>query len=95
MNTLPLTINKQPVKGKGLRRTGIAVIALGVMSILACELPVILALIGFGGLSAAALAFETPFVVDVVGILLTVMGVGLLIVLAVWRLRSRRSRVHQ
>ncbi len=95
MSTVPLTNNKHSVEGKRLRSTGIAGIALGVMAMLACELPVILALIGFGGLSAAAMAFRPTFLVEVVGILLAVMGAGLLIVFAVWRLWSRRNKVHQ
>ena len=94
MSTVPITDNKRSVEDKGLRRTGIVGIALGVMAILACELPVILALIGLGGLSSAALTFRPPVLVEIAAILLAVMGAGLLIVLAVWRLRSRRNKVH-
>ena len=94
MSTVPITDNKRPVEDKGLRRTGFVGISLGVMAILACELPVILALVGLGGLSSAALTFRPPVLVEIVAILLAVMGAGLLIVLAVWRLRFRRNKVH-
>ena len=95
MSTVLPTNNNQSVEDKRLRRTGIAGIALGIMAILACELPVILALIGVGGLSAAALAFRPPFLVEVAGIPLAVMGAGLLIVFAVWRFWSSRNKVRQ
>ncbi len=94
MSIVPTTNNKQSVEVKGLRRTGFVGIALGVTTILACELPVILALIGLGGLSSAAMAFRPPILVEIVAILLAVVGVGLLIILAVWRLWSRRNKVH-
>lgn len=91
INTQPDS-NKQSAEGKGVRRTGIAGIAFGLMALLACELPIILALIGLGGLSTAAVVFRPPFVVEVTGIVIGVTGALMLIGLGFRRLWLRKRR---
>lgn len=84
----------QPAGGKGVRRTGVAGIAFGLMALLACELPFILALVGLGGLSAAAAAFRPPAVVEVVGIVIGGIGALMLITLGLRHLWSRKKSVQ-
>lgn len=69
----------------GLRRTGVLGIALGALALIACELPVILAVVGLGGLSAGAMAMRPSAAVEVAGIVLATIGVALLIVRALRR----------
>lgn len=64
--------------GKRRRRIGISGITLGALMVLACELPILLAVIGFGSLSAAFIAFKPPFIVEMVGIFIAVAGAMLL-----------------
>lgn len=64
---------------KLVKRGGITSIVIGAIAILACELPIILALIGLGGYSASAMIFRPTPIVQIVGILLFVVGVGALI----------------
>ena len=65
--------------GTGLRRTGVAGIALGIITLLACELPIVLAVIGLGSLSAGTAAFKPPAIIETVGMLIGVIGAALLI----------------
>ena len=51
-----------------LRKGGLTGIALGVVALLACELPVGLALLGFGTLAAGASALESVFWMETIGI---------------------------
>ena len=60
--------------GKGLRRTGLAGIALGLLTLLLCELPVILAVVGLGGFSAAAARFHLPPAVEMAGFAVGTIG---------------------
>lgn len=80
--------------GKGVRRTGVAGIAVGVTALLACELPLILGLIGLGGLSTAAVAFRPSFVVEVAGIVIGGIGVLILISLGFRNLWSKKKSVQ-
>ena len=81
--------NDAPLEqSKGLRRTGVLGLATGALALLACELPIVLALIGFGGLSTAAAALKPPFFVELAAVVLGATGIILLIALAIRRKRS-------
>jgi hypothetical protein len=73
-----------------LKRTGITGIAAGVLALLACEIPIILAVLGLGGLSAGAAAFRPPPMVELAAIIVMVVGTLLLAVALTRRLRQRR-----
>ncbi|MEE9315116.1 MAG: hypothetical protein V3V02_10750 [Rhizobiaceae bacterium] len=64
---------------KKLKRSGMTGIAIGVLALLVCELPIILAVIGFGGLSAGALAFRPPPIVELIAVILFILGVLVLL----------------
>ncbi|QJB69038.1 hypothetical protein [Parasphingorhabdus halotolerans] len=59
---------------KKLKRTGLSSLALGAMALLACELPVILAVIGFGGLSAGAKVLRPSQSIEILAIALVFIG---------------------
>ena len=63
------------------KRLGTTGLAIGLLSILACELPILLALLGFTGLSAVASTYTLPPAVEMVGI--TLGGIGLALLLGV------------
>ena len=86
------TINKQTDERIGVHRGGIVAIALGILALLACELPVILTLIGLGGLSTAAMALRPHLIVELAAIAVAVIGAVLLFIPAFHRLWSRRKR---
>ncbi len=78
---------------RGLRRGGVAGIGIGILALLACELPIILAFVGLGGLSAGAMAFRPPEIVEIIAVMIFVIGVGLLIYGFAKRLkRNRKAR---
>ncbi|PCJ27487.1 MAG: hypothetical protein COA96_03030 [SAR86 cluster bacterium] len=66
-----------------LRRMSFGGIALGILALLTCELPIILALVGFGGLSAGAAWLKPPPIVELIGALLLITGIVLLVVLVI------------
>ena len=72
-----------------LRRTGLAGIALGGLALIACEVPLILALVGLGGLGSGTELAPSPYL-EIVGAVLVVTGGGLLIAF-----RLRRARWKQ
>jgi acetyl-CoA carboxylase alpha subunit len=74
---------------KKLKRTGLSSFALGAVALLACELPIILAAIGFGGLSAGAMALRPSQSVEIIAVALVAIG-GLLLLLHF--VRKRKSR---
>jgi protein-S-isoprenylcysteine O-methyltransferase Ste14 len=73
-----------------LRKTGVTGIAMGVLALLACELPIILALAGMGALSMSASAFKPPIWIELIGITTAIAGLLLLSILAIriWRKRG-------
>lgn len=79
-------------EGKALHRAGIAGIVLGAAVLIACGLPVVLALIGLWGLGAGASAFQPNAQAEIVGIVLAVIGVGLLIALPMRRRRKGNAK---
>ncbi len=78
---------------KKLKRGGMTGIAIGVLALLACELPIIFAVIGLGGLSASALTFRPPPIVELIAIILFILGALALIIPFVRRkLKKRKTR---
>ena len=77
---------------KRMKRFGTTGIAIGVLSVLACELPIVLAVVGLGGLSSAASVFSLPPMIEMIGITLGLLGflliVGLLTYRVVFKVRS-------
>jgi len=77
---------------KRVKRFGTTGIAIGVLSVLACELPIVLAVVGLGGLSSAASVFSLPPMIEMIGITLGLLGflliVGLLTYRVVFKVRS-------
>ena len=73
-----------------LKRTGMAGIAAGVLALLACEIPIILAVLGLGSLSVGAAALHPPPMVELAAIVVIVVGTLLLAVALARRIRRRR-----
>lgn len=82
---------------KGLfrfKRTGCTGLAIGGLAIIACELPILLAALGLGGLSAGALAFRPPPIVEKVAVIIGLLGAVLLVIHFVrkyWRQRIQEA----
>lgn len=74
-----------------LKRTGMAGIAASVLALLVCEVPIILAVLGLGGLSAGAAVLRPPPMVELGAIVAMVVGTLLLAVVVARRLRQRRQ----
>lgn len=74
---------------KNVERLGTTGIAIGVLSVLACELPIVFALVGLGGLSSAISAFSLPPMVEMVGITLGLLGLFLVVGLLISRIIAR------
>jgi len=70
-----------------MRRTSITGIALGLAALIACELPILLALIGLGSLGAAASILQPPFWIEVASAIVILLGILVLVGLAI---RHRR-----
>ena len=83
------TSNDAQRANKSLRRTGIAGLILGALAIIACELPLLVALIGVGGLSASLAAFKPTAEVETAGIVAGATAAMLLLATAL-----RRSPNH-
>ena len=79
-------------KGPGLRRSGVAGVALGLLALVACELPFILTFIGLGSLGAAALPWKPPVYVELAGIIIGVAGLMLFFTSAARRQCSTKKR---
>ena len=84
-------MNAQSSVEKSLKTSSLCGILLGMCPVLACELPIILALIGLGSLSATASALKPPDWVEIAA--LTALGVGALMLL-ITGVRRRRMRVQ-
>lgn len=65
---------------KKLKKTGLSSLAIAALALLACELPIILAVIGFGGLSASAMALRPSQFVEIIAIGLVLVGSLLLLI---------------
>ncbi len=76
---------------KGLRRSSKAGIFAGAAALIACELPLLLAFIGLGGLSSAAVVLRPPPWMEALAVLAITVGVVVLISLAIRRRRVTRE----
>lgn len=89
-----MTVSQTPPKapeGKQLKRAGTVGIATGALAILICELPIILAVLGLGGLRAGAMALHWP-IIEIVAIIIAVVGAGLLLFVRVRRIITLQKR---
>lgn len=76
-----MQINPQNLAKKG----GITGIVVGLLALLACELPILLALVGIGGLGATAATFSPTPLMEGISILLLLIGLGTMITLKMRR----------
>ena len=74
---------------KRVKRLGTTGIAIGALSVLACELPIVLALVGLGGLSSAASVFSLPPMIEMIGITLGLLGLLLMVGFLTYRVISK------
>ncbi len=74
-----------------IKRTGWSGVIMGGLAILACELPILLAALGLGGLSAGAMALKPPQVVETIAIITAMLGALCLIVLFASKVVLRRK----
>jgi len=77
----------EPSIDKQLRSAGFSGLALGALALMACELPVIMAIVGVGGLGVGGAALRPPPIVEIVGGAAAGMGVVLLVIALVRRTR--------
>jgi hypothetical protein len=80
------------VSGKTVRRMSWSGVGVGALALIACELPLILAVIGMGGLSGFAAAVKPPPFVEMIAIFALVAGAVSLAVILVLRVRRARRR---
>lgn len=74
-----------------IKRTGWSGLIAGGFAVLACELPIFLAALGLGGLSAGAIALRPPQFVETIAIIAALLGAFCLIAIFVVR-RVQRHR---
>lgn len=74
--------------GMTLKRVRISGILLGVLALLACELPIILAVVGMGGLSAATVYVQPGPIVVFGAVAMPIAGIATLLFL-----RGRRRKI--
>lgn len=72
-----------------MKRTGLAGVATGVMCLFVCELPVLLGVIGLGGLGAWLMHFQPTPVIEAAASVAIFAGATLYVV---WRRRTRHTR---
>ena len=89
-----MTVSQTPPKGledKQLKSTGTVGIAIGALAILVCELPIILTVLGLGGLSAGAMALRWP-IIEIFAIIIAIVGAVLLLFVLVRRIITLQKR---
>ena len=74
---------------KRVKRLGSTGIVIGALSVLACELPIVLALVGLGGLSSVASVFSLPPMIEMIGITLGRLGLLLMAGFLTYRVISK------
>ncbi len=89
MSLVDHTLDETAASAKGVRRVGVTGVILGVVTVVACELPLLLALIGLGGLGSVAAGFTPSPMVEMIGIGLGLLGLLVLIGLLGARLVRR------
>ncbi|MGI9294530.1 MAG: hypothetical protein ACR2PS_11165 [Pseudomonadales bacterium] len=76
---------------KKLKTGGFSGIALGVLALLACEIPVILTILGMGTLATGAHLIKPPFWMEILGISMAAAGTLALVIFFV----RRRDRARK
>ena len=76
---------------KTLKRTGLSGIGIGVLTLIACELPLILTVVGLGGLGASAKVFQPPLIIEIAAVGLFILGAAIIAALAAKRYRVNRN----
>ena len=66
-----------------LRQLSFSGILLGGLAFIACELPIILALVGLSGLGAGAMFLKPPFIVEIFAMLMLAAGIVMLAILVI------------
>lgn len=74
-----------------IRRASWTGIAAGVLAILVCELPIILAALGFAGLSAGARNLRLPALAEIIAIAIGLLGVFTLVSFAAVKFVNRQK----
>jgi len=64
------------------------------LALFACEVPIILAFVGFGGLGAGTAALAPTSIFEIGGIVLALRGGTLLMVLKIRRVRSQQREAQ-
>ena len=77
---------EQTDQDRRLRHTGLAGIGIGLLTLLACELPIILALAGLGGLSSFVSIFKPGSTLELVGLAIGTSGILLVTFIALKRI---------
>lgn len=85
-------IDRTDHRGRALHRTGVTGLAVAALALVTCELPVVLALLGLGGLSAGAAWVRPPAVVELIAVSIAVAAAGLLLAVHLRRRRARTGR---
>lgn len=84
-----MRMKEQSVEGGGgaaerrAKQTGVAGVLVGMATLVACELPILLALVGFGGLSAGASALKPAPWLELFGAVAGLAGLSVLLGLLV------------
>ena len=86
-------VNSSSTVERKLEKDSFAGIALGVVALLACELPVAFTLLGLGTLAARAGALKPPFWIEVVAFASAVVGLIMLtgFIFQRWRRRNEQG----
>lgn len=74
-----------------LKRTGLTGIGLGALALIACELPLILAVVGLGSLGASAATFRPSQAVEIAAIGISILGGVTMILVYVRRIMRKRK----
>lgn len=74
---------------KRVKRFGTTAFAVGILSVLVCELPILLTLAGLGGLSSAVSTISLPPMVELVGIVVGLLGLSIVVGLVIYRTISK------
>lgn len=88
-----MKVTKSHLEGRTerVRRISWGSIVAGGLAILACELPIILAALGFAGLSAGAKALRLPVLIEITAIIIGLIGVLTLIAFAAVKVVKRQE----
>ena len=74
-----------------IKRTGLCGLAIGISARVVCELPIILALVGLGSLGTSVRVFSNSPILEIVGVVFLLIGLGLLS----WHIIRRRRDLKE